>query len=143
LPTNLTPPTPYTHKPNSRAKRLKKLSRLFTCSTAQSATLRLRQRTWLLTCVILGAHLTAFAVLVTQIESRYANAHGAAMMARAADRFQLSVMRANVLARCGFDWAAGWAVCNNASYHYALDRLEYNIPRMQACFLFCCDFVLL
>ena len=55
-----------------RAKRLKKLARLFTCSTAQSATLRFKQRTWLLTCIILGAHLAAFSVLVLQIQSRYA-----------------------------------------------------------------------
>jgi len=65
--TNTQPNTPY-----RRAKRLKKLTRLFTSSTAQSATITFRQRTWLLTVIILGAHLVAFTILVTQIESRYA-----------------------------------------------------------------------
>jgi hypothetical protein len=45
---------------------------MLTSSTAQSATIRFRQRTWLLTFVILAAHLAAFAVLVTQIQDRYA-----------------------------------------------------------------------
>lgn len=53
-----------------RAKRLKKLTRLFTSSTAQSATICFRQRTWLLVLTILGAHMAAFAVLVTQVRGR-------------------------------------------------------------------------
>jgi hypothetical protein len=36
-----------------------------------------------------------FAVLVSQIESRYANAHDTAMMARATDRFQLTARHTN------------------------------------------------
>lgn len=55
-----------------RAKRLKKLSRLFTSSAAQSATITFKQRTWILTFIILAAHLVGFTILVTQIESRYA-----------------------------------------------------------------------
>jgi hypothetical protein len=59
------------NKTPRRAKRLKRLTRLFLSSTAQSATIRLRERTWLLTFVILAAHLIAFTVLVTQIEGRF------------------------------------------------------------------------
>lgn len=44
---------------------------MFTSSTAQSATMALRQRTWLLTGVILLAHIVGFSILVTQIQSRY------------------------------------------------------------------------
>jgi hypothetical protein len=68
----LNPHTFHGYLSPRRAKRLKKLTRLFTSTTAQSATTRFRQRTWLITFIILGAHLAAFAVLVTQIESRYA-----------------------------------------------------------------------
>jgi hypothetical protein len=63
------PPWPT---PLRRAKRLKKLTRMFTSSAAQSATIAFRQRTWLITAVILTAHLIGFAILVTQIQQRYA-----------------------------------------------------------------------
>lgn len=70
-PAAASPPQPPHVLPRRRAKRLKKLTRLFTCSAAQSATIRFRERTWLLTFIILAAHLCAFAVLVSQIEARY------------------------------------------------------------------------
>lgn len=50
-----------------RAKRLKKLTRLFISSAAQGATTRFKHRTWLLLLAILSAHVAAFAVLVTQV----------------------------------------------------------------------------
>jgi len=64
-------------------------------TAAQSATSRFKSHTWALMAVILGTHLACFAVLVVQIESRYANAYNTSTMAKATDRFQLVVSRAN------------------------------------------------
>ncbi|GBF92718.1 hypothetical protein Rsub_05087, partial [Raphidocelis subcapitata] len=114
-----------------RAKRLKKLSRLFTCSTAQSATISFRQRTWLLAFIILGAHLAAFAVLVTQIEARYVNAYNTATMARTTDRFQLSSMRINQLQKCALPDFSGYATCSAARIQYYLDRLLLNTKNLR------------
>jgi hypothetical protein len=61
-----TPPAP------SRAKRLKKLNRMLTSSGAQSATARFKRQTWLVIGVLLAAHIMGYAVLSTQIQSRFA-----------------------------------------------------------------------
>jgi hypothetical protein len=63
-------PPPHFPLP-SRAKRLKKLSRMLTSSGAQSATLRFKSQTWLVVGVLLAAHVMGYAVLSTQIQSRF------------------------------------------------------------------------
>ncbi|GBF97004.1 hypothetical protein Rsub_09801 [Raphidocelis subcapitata] len=83
-----------------RAKRLKKLNRMMTSSAAQSATTRFKRQTWAVIAIILGAHVTGYAVLSTQIEKRFENMHDSATMARATDRFQLSAMRINFAQKC-------------------------------------------
>ncbi|KAI8474715.1 MAG: hypothetical protein J3K34DRAFT_518018 [Monoraphidium minutum] len=114
-----------------RAKRLKKLSRMFTSAAAQSATITFRKRTWLLVGFILGAHLIGFSILVTQIESRYSNAHGVAMMARTTDRFQLSGMRSNIVQKCGLPDFASFSSCSPSSMDYARGRLMFNIVNLR------------
>jgi len=54
-----------------RAKRLKKLNRIMTSSSAQSSTLRFKHQTWLVIAIILGAHVMGYAVLSTEIERRF------------------------------------------------------------------------
>ncbi|KIY98973.1 hypothetical protein MNEG_8988 [Monoraphidium neglectum] len=91
-----------------RAKRLKKLNRMFTSSTAQSATVAFRQRTWLIT-----------------------NAHGTATMARATDRFQLSAMRCNILQKCGLSEFGTFDICSPASVEFNKGRLLTNTMNLR------------
>lgn len=44
---------------------------MMTCTAAQSASERFRKHTWALVMAVLTAHLVCFAVLVTQVNSRY------------------------------------------------------------------------
>lgn len=54
-----------------RAKRLKKLKRMMTCTAAQSATDRLRLHTWCLVGGILVIHIVCFIIAVMQISDKY------------------------------------------------------------------------
>jgi hypothetical protein len=54
-----------------RAKRLKKLARMLTCSAAQSATLRFKRYTWLMLGLILATHIVGYAVISTEISGRF------------------------------------------------------------------------
>lgn len=50
-----------------------------------------------------------------------------AMMARAADRFQLSAMRANFAQKCGLPAFAAFEVCSPENQAYSLERLKANL----------------
>jgi hypothetical protein len=54
-----------------RAKRLKKLNRVMTCSAAQTASERFKKHTLLLVLTITLAHVLCFVILVTQVNARY------------------------------------------------------------------------
>ncbi|KIY97575.1 hypothetical protein MNEG_10388 [Monoraphidium neglectum] len=55
-----------------RSKILRKLRRLLTGTTAQSASIRFRTHTWAVILLALTVHVVGFAVISTQIQSRYA-----------------------------------------------------------------------
>lgn len=60
-----------THNSRRRAKILRKLARLMTGPAAQSATLRYKSVTWIVIAALVGVHILGFAIVTTQIESRY------------------------------------------------------------------------
>ncbi|GBF95600.1 hypothetical protein Rsub_08582 [Raphidocelis subcapitata] len=96
-----------------RAKTLRKLERLLTGTAAQSATTRFRRTTILAMLALVAVHVAGFAIVTTQIESRYSSCYNSATMARAADRFQLTAMRANFLYRCNLPEFSGLLVCKD------------------------------
>lgn len=54
-----------------RAKRLKKLMRMMTSTTAQLASARFNRHTYVLTLILMAAHVVCFVVLLTQVNARY------------------------------------------------------------------------
>lgn len=54
-----------------RAKRLKKLKKMMTCTSAQSAALRFRSHTLVIIAIMLVAHLVGYIIVSTQISSRF------------------------------------------------------------------------
>jgi hypothetical protein len=58
--------------PPRRAKTLRKLEHLLTSGPAQSATLRFQRVSLLALALLVAVHLAGFAIITTQIESRYA-----------------------------------------------------------------------
>ena len=45
---------------------------MLTCGTAQSASILLKTRTWLVLGVLLGAHIAGYAIISTQVQARFA-----------------------------------------------------------------------
>ncbi len=54
------------------------------------------------------------------------------MMARATDRFQLTVMRCNLLQKCGIPEFATFSSCTPAKIQFYLDRLAANTVNIKS-----------
>jgi len=65
------PNTTHNTQHNRRAKILKKLERLLTSGAAQSSTIRFKRGIWVSMLLLIAIHVAGFAIVTTQIESRY------------------------------------------------------------------------
>eukprot|EP00775_Hariotina_reticulata_P001355 gene1355-1696_t len=83
-----------------RAKRLKKLTRMMTSTAANMAAARFKKHTYMLTLLILGAHILCFAILYSQVDARFQTAYEVGDMAKGIVQTQMAALRISLVQKC-------------------------------------------
>eukprot|EP00775_Hariotina_reticulata_P009651 gene9651-9811_t len=107
-----------------RAKRLKKLNRMMTCSAAQTAADRFKKHVYVLTAMMLLMHVLCFGILYTEVNARYQTAYEVGDMAKAIVRSQMAVMRSNLVQKCLSPLFSNMWVCSPAQVQGYLSQME-------------------
>lgn len=110
-----------------RAKRLKRLIRIYGSRWSQSSTMNFHIYSTGVLLVLLIAHIVAYLILAKQVTRQYQYLISVADMAKAADAGQLIVLKAVILQKCGLQEYKDANLCSNTSLAGFVNTLPVNI----------------
>eukprot|EP00775_Hariotina_reticulata_P003511 gene3511-3781_t len=113
-----------------RAKRLKKLSKMMTSSTANVASERFRKHTYLLALLIIGAHVMCFTILYTEVDVRYQTAFEVGDMATGIQQTQMAAIFVRLVQSCLHPDFTSLKICHPDMVDQYLIKLKQNYDQL-------------